>query len=91
MDEGRAKKPTRILYHTIGSCVLAKQLSVSNLPQCTAYCYGHLLRSHINFTDVEGTDVTVDVGECVNICNGWVSGFGGLKVIYVYNIKVCQA
>ena len=44
------------------------------------------------FADAEGTDVTVDVGECVNICNGWVSGFAGLKVIHtclIYNIKVC--
>ena len=24
--------------------------------------------------------MTVDVGECVNICEGWVSGFAGMKV-----------
>ena len=47
------------------------------------------LRSHINCTDAEGTDVTVDVGECVNICSGWVSGFGGLKVIYT--CPICKS
>ena len=31
-------------------------------------------------TDAEGTHVTVDVGDCVNICNRWVSGFAGMQV-----------
>ena len=31
-------------------------------------------------TDAEGTREVVDVGECVNVCYGWVSGFAGLRV-----------
>ena len=31
-------------------------------------------------TDAEGTHVTVDVGDCVNVCNRWVSGFAGMQV-----------
>ena len=30
--------------------------------------------------DAEGTRDVVDVGECVNVCYGWVSGFAGLRV-----------
>ena len=32
-------------------------------------------------TDAEGTHVTVDVGDCVNVCNRWVSGFAGMQGI----------
>ena len=34
----------------------------------------------VHSADSEGVHVTVDVGECVNICEGWVSGFAGMKV-----------
>ena len=30
------------------------------------------------------------MGECVDICNGWVSGFGGLRVIYTCLICVSR-
>ena len=32
------------------------------------------------FADEDGVHLTVDVGECVDICRDWVSGFGGLEV-----------
>ena len=34
----------------------------------------------VHSSDSEGVHMTVDVGECVNICEGWVSGFAGMKV-----------
>ena len=37
-------------------------------------------------TDAEGVHVSVDVGECVDICSSWISGFGGLQVYTYYYI-----
>ena len=32
--------------------------------------------------------MTVDVGDCVNVCNRWVSGFAGMQVYNIHSIFV---
>ena len=42
-------------------------------------------------TDAEGVHVSVDVGECVDICSSWISGFGGLQVHphNIHHLSIC--
>ena len=42
--------------------------------------YLHLSNNALHPIDADGVHEVVDVGQCVDICHGWVSGFGDFQV-----------